>query len=295
MSASAVTLTLSAALAASATVTVDYTAGTNPVRDVAGNKAENLSGESVTNLGPSNTAAPALAATDPAVAASRTLTLAWDKALDPAQVPAASAFSLTPALSDRRVASVAVRGDTVELGLSGPVYPCDAALAVAYTKPSENALRSVWGVAAGGFAGQAVRNARADRCQLVFEGVSVGRRQMRLRSETALDPQTPPRTDYFRVSGRSPGDGGANARSRTPAAPVAVEDARLSADAMAVVLSLSRPVAEGERLTVSYRRSSSEAGLWDAQGNQAAAFTGQAVAVGGPAVTAVAVVSDAGR
>ena len=49
VSGSTVTLTLSPATAGGQTVTVSYTAGSNPVRDAAGNDAANLSGQSVTN------------------------------------------------------------------------------------------------------------------------------------------------------------------------------------------------------------------------------------------------------
>ncbi|MCY4508019.1 MAG: SwmB domain-containing protein, partial [Acidobacteria bacterium] len=114
--AGAVTLTLSASVAASAAVTVDYAAGTNPVQDVAGNNAENLSGETVTNLGPTNTTAPELAATDAAVLADRTLTLAWTLPLDPARVPDKSAFTVNGSRFEV-VDSVAVRDRKVELGL----------------------------------------------------------------------------------------------------------------------------------------------------------------------------------
>ena len=49
---SAVTLTLASAVQANQTVTLDYTPGTNPIRDGAGNDAAALSGRSVTNNTP---------------------------------------------------------------------------------------------------------------------------------------------------------------------------------------------------------------------------------------------------
>ncbi len=296
VSASAVTLTLSASVAASAAVTVDYTAGTNPVQDTAGNDAANLSGESVTNLGPTSPGKPGLAAADPASVAHRTLTLAWTQPLDPAHVPDRSAFSMSWGYLP--VESVAVRGNEVELGLKWPVFPCNRTGTVSYAKPTTNALRNVWGVQADGFSEQAVRNAHAQWCVDRFSGVSVSRSQMRLRFEGALTREAPPRAEDFRASGAGDGGGGASARSvRTPggAPALAVEDAALSADGREVVLSLSRAPAEGERLTVRYvPPHSGGTGLWDVEGHQVAPFTGQAVAGGGPAVIGVAVVSEAG-
>ena len=45
-----VTLSLSAAVDTSNTYTIDYTAGTNPIKDVPGNAAEDISGQSVSTV-----------------------------------------------------------------------------------------------------------------------------------------------------------------------------------------------------------------------------------------------------
>ena len=47
-----VTLTLASAVTSGQTVTLDYTAGTNPIRDLAGNNASNLPDQAVTNTTP---------------------------------------------------------------------------------------------------------------------------------------------------------------------------------------------------------------------------------------------------
>ena len=52
ISGSAVTLTLSAGLANSDTVTVSYTANVIPIQDLAGNDAASLVGQAVTNTPP---------------------------------------------------------------------------------------------------------------------------------------------------------------------------------------------------------------------------------------------------
>ena len=127
MSETAVTLTLGSAVGTGQTVTVTYSAGTNPIRNLGGINAANLTNENVTNLGSTDPGKPALAATDPAVANGRVLTFTYDQPFDPTKVPAREAFTvLAPWLS---VTGVAVRGQKVELSLSGRVFPCTAAFA----------------------------------------------------------------------------------------------------------------------------------------------------------------------
>jgi len=87
MSETAVTLTLGSAVSTGQTVTVTYRAGTNPIRDLAGNNAANFTNEEVTNGGSTDPGKPALAATDPAVVDGRVLTLTYDQPFDPTNVP----------------------------------------------------------------------------------------------------------------------------------------------------------------------------------------------------------------
>ena len=293
----ALTLTLSASAGSTSTVKVSYDVpGTNPVQDALGNRAVNFSGRDVDINLPSIQGAPVLQTTHPPVVASSTLTLTFTLPLDPASVPAADAFSLSGQSVNRTVTSVAVRGVSVELGLSWPVDPCGAAPAVSYAVPATNPLRSLSGTNVAAFGGQAVTNEY--ECTSSYASSSLSGRQLRAEFSRALNPETPPRAAHFRVSAEDSGAGGAGARSRRSvapaAAPVTVEAARLSADARAVELTLSRAAARGERLTVRYALPPPGTGLWDADGNQVAPFTGQAVAPGPPAVSAVAVTSDAG-
>ena len=305
---STVTGTIGGTVAAGSTVAVTYTAGAQPIRDVVGNRAANLAGKAAENLGPSSSAKPALAATDPAVVSGTTVTLTFDQPLDPASVPAKSAFALTPTDGLRHVDSVAVRGYEVELGLAYPLYPCYADPVIGYTKPASNPLRNVWRTqAADSFSGRSARNLLRDSCRrATLQRVVARPDATSLQFERELNRDTPPRPDDFAVRGDGGGPGGganaqsgANGLSGATAGPrsLAVDDARLSADARTVVLTLSPKPVAGERLTVRYTVPTADPGLWDADGNQVASFSVETVAEaadGPPAATGVAVVSDAG-
>ena len=67
----------------------------------------------------------------------------------------------------------------------------------------------------------------------------------------------------------------------TDAAPVVVTAVEMpDGTADRLLLSLSRDLADGERITVSYRRPHGASGLWDAQGNQVADFSVDVTAPG---------------
>ena len=302
VSSSGVTLTLGASVAADSAVTLGYTAGTNPIRDVAGNKAANLSGQSVTNHGPTDTAAPALASTDPAVARLGVLTLTYDKSLDPGHAPAASAFTLTSKPVKRSVTSVAVRGKTVVLGLDKWAYPCSSDdFTLSYTKPagaSAAKLQSVWGQEAAALAGQAVTIDR-ERClfsgkgsrivpvqRIGFDSGPSGQSRMTMRFKRSLKRSALPGAEQFTVT--SDGGGGAAADS------IPVEEVAFPADPAELTLTLGRAPVQGERLTVRYRLPHSGfPGLQTAESQQVPAFSVETV-VGGAAATGVAMVSEPG-
>ena len=123
---SAVTLTLAAAVAPGAAVTVSYTApAVDPVQDLAGNDADGLADEAVTDTTPR----PALSR---ATVGATTLVLFYDRILDGASEPAASAFTVTVAGSGRTVSDVDVTDRSVILTLAAAVNAGDA-VTVSYT------------------------------------------------------------------------------------------------------------------------------------------------------------------
>ena len=293
MNDSAVTLTLGASVAANTAMTVGYTKpamGTNnKIRDAAGNDAANLSGVSVTNHGPTDAAAPALAS---GVARRGVLTLTYDKPLDPAHVPGPDAFELSQP-AGRTVTSVAVRGATVVLGLSRWVSSCSDPFTVDYAVPTgasaATALRSVWGILAGGLSAQDVTIVDPLWCPIVRGTVQAdsGEDSVSMRLDRSLRRSPTPSRDGFSV--RSDGGGGA------PEGPAAVEEVGFPVDPAGLRLRLKRALMAGERLTLSYRPPRSGAGLQDADGNGAAPFSVETVVgAGAPAVTAVTMASDAG-
>ena len=279
----AVELTLASAPAAGKLVVYTYTAGTFPIRDAAGNEAADISSLVwATAKGPTDPGKPALATTDPAVANGTTVTLTFDKELDPAFVPPPSAFALPlkllsfgtgssktwetePGYSPFAVTRVAIEGKKVLLHLQGPVRPCAFPFTVTYTKPAANALRNIWGTEADAItgkaqtatqdptSGQAVTNANAANCVNGIETARVG--SIILTAKRPLATDAPPQAAWFSAAA----SGG----------PVTVTGAAFVAEnPRELKLSLSREFAADETVTVSYTRPAGARGLWDVDGNQ---------------------------
>ncbi|WP_294511086.1 SwmB domain-containing protein, partial [uncultured Intestinimonas sp.] len=108
VSGTTVTLTMANAAVFSDTVTISYTPGTNPIQDEAGNQADSLSGESVTNntVEP-DTTAPTLSS---ATIDGTSLVLTYDETLDESSTPDASDFTVSGIAAGSDVSSVAVSG-----------------------------------------------------------------------------------------------------------------------------------------------------------------------------------------
>ena len=315
----AVELTLGSA--PSVDVEVTYTPpGASPVRDAAGNDAASLTSRSVARQA-SDPGAPAAAS---ASAAATVLTVSFDQSLDPAHLPPLSAFTLPLAdtvRADARyrpstVTGVRVLGSDVELTMNPYWYPCDGSLTVAYAKPSTatSRLQNNWGAEADAFTrtatntetnrcvfmairgsvqpgGQSghgpqgasgdrgrttlrVPNAGGDSSQQPPDDASGDATRIALQFDGALNRDSVPDSDVFTVTSHTPG-----------AAPIEVTDVEMPDGADdKLLLSLSRDLAGGEQVTVSYRRPPGESGLWDAQGNQVADFSVDVTAPGGAPV-----------
>ncbi|WP_419932893.1 SwmB domain-containing protein [Candidatus Poriferisodalis sp.] len=303
MSDDAVTLTLGSAPADSDTVTVAYTQpATSPIRDLAGNSAPtDTSARTVTNAGSTDPGKPSLAATSPPVADQLVLRLTFDQALDPTKVPGVDAFTIggtDPRNGNRlsmSIRHVTVRGSKVELRVTPGFHACGFGYTVSYTKPSENALRNVWGTEADSFSPQAVTNKWVHRCGRTSVSATPmsgprgnsGADRVNLGFDRSMNRRRAPSPDGFSVRSRTPGG--------APAAPVDVESIEFSPDGRQLQMALSRRLDAGEQVTVNYRQPRSNAGLWDADGNQIAPFSAQTVVPGAvPKVTGVEVISDAG-
>ena len=227
------------------------------------------------------------------------LTISFDKSLDPASVPAPEAFTLrhvqgagvteTPP-EYGSVTAVAVRGRTVVLELANPVLPCAGVDADGYPQPpftlsyAKSAtgpnLRTISGHLAPDIDAEEVGNAGADRCAVYWLYVA-SEGSVILRGKRPFATGAPAQPAWFTVTA----SGG----------PVTVTGAAFDPDdAHVLKLTLDREFAAGETVTVSYTRPQGAAGLWDASGRQLADLSDVTVTRLGPAA-AVAVVSDAGE
>ena len=254
---SSVVLTLGSSVAASTTVTATYTAGTNPIQDLAGNDAANLTSRTLTNRGPADAGTPTLTG---ASVQRRALTLSFDQELDPAEVPAASAFTTSdPWWSVERVE---VRGSDLQLRLNDAVGPCSPRFTVSYTVPAAGALANLWGTAADTLSDQTVTYGGTGTCAYAWDNSWTG--SIVLSATRPFDTSFEPQPEWFTVTA----SGG----------PVTVTAAEISPDdAHLLVLSVSREFDADETITVSYRRPRGSAGLWTVDGDQLADLSGMEV------------------
>ena len=135
-----VVLTLNPAVAFEETgVTVSYTnPGTNPIEDLAGNDADNLTNEDVANDTPDpDQTGPVLQTREVNGAA---LTLTYNEDLDSTSVPDGGAYTVTVNGSSVAVDDVSVGGKVVSLTLSTAVVHGDV-VTVAYNVPGSNPVR----------------------------------------------------------------------------------------------------------------------------------------------------------
>ncbi|WP_265283517.1 SwmB domain-containing protein, partial [Verminephrobacter aporrectodeae] len=260
-----VTLTLSRAVSSAETVTFSYAKpATGGVQDAAGNNAADLSSQAVTN----NTPAPG--DTTPPVLSSATvngnlLELTYTDAsnLDARKTAAASAFAVVSMGNAAiRVDSVAVSGKTVTLTLSRTVAGGET-VKLKYTKPEtgDNVIQDVAGNDAASFMDRAVSNLVPDTTAPVLGSATVHSNQLVLIyiDAAGLDALKTATSSAFAVSSAG--------------------NAAISVNSVAVVgktvtLMLSRAVAGGEALNLSYTRpATGDNVIQDAAGNAATSFT----------------------
>jgi uncharacterized repeat protein (TIGR02059 family) len=150
-----VTATVAPAAVSTDTIAVNYTPGTNPIQDLAGNDADPLTNQAVTNNTPPADITPPAKTGQTVNGAS--LVIGYNEALDTGSVPAASAFDVQVGGSARNVSNVGVSGQNVTLTLATQVISTDS-VTVAYTAPATNPVQDVAGNDAASFSSVAVTN-----------------------------------------------------------------------------------------------------------------------------------------
>ena len=134
-----VTLSLSAAVDTSNAYTIGYTAGTNPIKDVPGNAAEDISGQSVSTV---DTTAPTFVSANIPANNAHWIVLTYSETLDSTSIPAKSAFTVEVEGNDRTPTAVAgdASGTVIILGVDPAIRPGET-VTVSYTKPGTNPIK----------------------------------------------------------------------------------------------------------------------------------------------------------
>jgi uncharacterized repeat protein (TIGR02059 family) len=261
-----VTLTLAEAVTSGQTVKVSYADptidnDTNAIQDVAGNDADTLENQSVTNDTP-----PVFSS---ATVSGNTLVLSYSDALDAAHMPPANAFTVKVNGTAQAVPSavaVDAAARTVTLTLATAVTNGQA-VTVSYADPTAGndaaAIQNALGSDALGLSDQTVTN----RTPPLLTGATVSGDTLVLTYDAALDESNTPLASAFTIK----------VNGTAQAVPTAVA---VDALAKTVTLTLAAAVTNGQAVTVSYTDptiGNDLAAIQDAVGNDASSVTNRAV------------------
>ena len=138
------------------TGTVAYTApANNPLQDADGNAVADFPATNMTNTdGGNNPGAPVLST---AAVNGATLTLTYDKALNPLAEPQTTAFTVKGAGADQNPTAVSVAGRAATLTLGTAATSADT-VTVSYSTTNAPRLQNLWGTQAAALTDQAVTN-----------------------------------------------------------------------------------------------------------------------------------------
>ena len=250
VSGSAVTLTISPALAEGATVTVKYTQPTATearLKDAdQGNLPVATGTYAVTNR---TDTAPVV---DSATVNGASLVITFDQALDSTSKPAASAFTVSVGGSARTVSNVALSGKVATLTLATAAIHSDA-VTVQYTPPSNNALRDATRNQVVAFGPITVQNQTPRPLPVVSSVTGSGSSVAITFSDTLTANSSLPKTAF----------------TFTPAKTVS----SASASGSAISISLASALADGEAVRITYTLPTTAADrIKAADGRDVAAF-----------------------
>jgi len=244
-SGSTIMLTMSSPVTTGQNVYVSYNANQYPLKDLSGTNVPEFYSLRMQNG--ADTQVPVIQSAD---VSGSTLTLTYNKALNTAQVPPTSAFSVMVNSRSRSVSSVTVTGVQVKLQLSSAVISGDSVV-VSYTGGSKPIV-DYSGNAAASFSNRQVNGTSTNTFII---GAVVRANTMTLSFSSALNTSYVPSSTQFAVK--------VNGVSRAVSA--------VSISGTNVTLTLSTPIGSGDTVQVSY--SNSGTGLRSTTGEIASAFT----------------------
>ena len=220
----------------------------------------------------------------------RTLTLTFDKDLDPRSAPAGHAFTVAGMYGGgirTGTGTASIEGRTVTVTLDLAFTPGDW-LTVSYARPaSGNRLRYLAGGEIEPFSGKRVANRTAHAApEFSSAEIKQGRSQYLTISFTnVLDEASAPPDSAFTVRATSP-----NGRTRTIRG---VPTDTVNVSGSLVYLELASAVEPGESVTLSYSKPSANP-LIDEEGLAVESFSDKGVSNGAPRIESVAIVSNPG-
>ena len=243
VSGSAVTITLSAAVAEGASVRLAYTPPSDATKGIEGTNEVRAAAIAERDVDNTTDTTPVVTAASVNLAQVRVV---FDQALDTNSVPAASAFTIGPAaiVVDR----VQLNDATLSLTLAESVVE-GAAHTLAYTPPSSNALQDGTPNQVAQFS---VDLDNQTDTTPVLRASTVNGATLKLTFDQALDATTEPALTQFTITG-------------TTATDVAISS-------KVVTITLNAAVADGATIEVAYSAPAT-GGLQDPTGNAVASFT----------------------
>ncbi|MCW8200772.1 hypothetical protein D8B23_20855, partial [Verminephrobacter aporrectodeae subsp. tuberculatae] len=266
-----ITLSLATPVTHGQRVTVAYQDSTpndtHGIQDTAGNLLTSFPTTAVLNLLP-DTTAPALS-TATVNGNQLVLTYTDTSSLNGAALAGNAGFTVSSATGTAITVSSAVvhaTNKTVTLTLSRAVAQGEV-VTISYTKPATgNGVQDVAHNNAVDFSSRAVTNTTPDTTPPVFSSATVNGNQLVLTYTEAntLDGAALTGNAGFTVSSAA-------------GTAIAVSGASVNATAKTVTLTLSRAVAQGEAVSLSYTKPATSAVVQDAAGNDAADFSNRAV------------------
>lgn len=245
-----ITLTLSAAVAPSTSITVAYTPpGTEKVQDQAGNFAASFT-QSVSRGGVADTTPPVLQTVTLDGTTFNKIYLGYSELLSTANVPAIAAFTVT----NKTVSSVTISGQVVTVILSTALSPSES-VTVTYVPPTANKIQDLSGNPAAGASQAVTRPAASDTTAPVLLNIAFNANdysQIILTYNETLAAGSIPSPSAFGVTGKT-------------VSAVGVSGAT-------VTVTLTAVFGEGESATITYAPPSSGK-IQDAAGNAAIAIS----------------------